>query len=113
MKCFSFTNIEQTDVVIPVRALDQALEVLEKYTQASAYVHSRHNRPVSTYLRQDILVEVCLQFAHLDTQNPFALGWQRSQDVLLEPPEHQVLKLLMQLVNLLLPIGISEVELVR
>lgn len=89
------------------------MEVLRKSNKSLSSRSLEPKTQHKTHLRQDILVEVRLQRTHLDTQNPLALGRQRSQDVLLEPPEHQVLKLLMQLVNLLLPIGISEVELVR
>lgn len=54
-----------------------------------------------------------LQRAHLHPQNPLALRRQRLDNIPLQPPQHQRLKLLMQLLDLLLMVHIIQIKLIR
>ena len=70
-------------------------------------------RHQNTDLRENVLVEVRLQRGHLDTKNTLALGREIIEHVALEPAEHQILELLVQLLDLRLVVRVREVELVR
>lgn len=104
----SLTNVEETNIMIPISTLDKALEVL------SAPLARRKSSQVNdqSYPRQDILVELGLQSGHLDAQDALALRWKRSQHVPLEPPQHQRFKLLMELLDLLLVMDVVQIELI-
>jgi hypothetical protein len=56
---------------------------------------------------------VGLHAGHLDSQDTLRLGGQRLDNVLLEPSKHDVLDVAVQLLDLLLLVGVVEVEVVR
>lgn len=66
-----------------------------------------------TRLCQNVLVEMRLEGAHLNTEDAFAFGRQLCEDVSLEATQHKRLELRVQLLDLLLVVDIVEVELVR
>ena len=53
-----------------------------------------------------------LQRRHLHPQYPLALRRETRQHVALQPPQHEALELLVERLDLLLVVGIAEVELV-
>lgn len=66
-----------------------------------------------TDLGQDILVEVRLECRHLHPENPLTLGRQRCKNITFQSAQHQGLKLFVEFLDLLLVVGICQVELIR
>jgi hypothetical protein len=67
----------------------------------------------AAYLGKDVFVEMRLQSGHLYSQYTFALGRERREDVAFQSPQHELLELLMQLLDLRLMVSIVQVEFVR
>lgn len=68
------------------------------------------NQLLQTHPREDVLVPPELHARHLDTQDALALGRQTLDDISLEPTEHDVLELIVQLADLGLLVLIGQVE---
>lgn len=64
------TDIEQTDVTVPMSTFHETLEILGWHCQ----IYPFHDSQFKLYLGQNILIEASLQGRHLDSQDTLTLS---------------------------------------